>query len=155
MVDIARTYHYGIRVPNLEEAMAEYSSGLGVTWAAVQERDQQVWTPSTGVIKVPLRFTYSCEGPVHLELLEGAPGSVWDGRDHPGIHHTGVWVGNVAEETAALVAKGWKLVAAANAPEAGFGAFTYVQPPSGLIVELVWDAIEPMFQRWWAGGSLG
>jgi hypothetical protein len=39
-------------------------------------------------------------------------------------------------------------------PERNYGAFTYVQPPSGLIVELVWSAIEPMFARWFAGGPL-
>lgn len=149
-----RSYHIGVRVPNLEVAMAEMGTDLGLTWCSVQEREQQVWTPSTGAITVPLRFTYSAEGPQHLELLEGAAGSIWDGRDQPGIHHTGVWVDDVAAETSALLAKGWTLAAAGRSPEDGFGAFTYVVPPSGLIVELVWSAIAPMFDRWFAGGAL-
>ena len=32
--------------------------------------------------------------------------------------------------------------------------FTYVQPPSGLLVELVSTAVQPMFERWFAGGPL-
>ena len=134
--------------------MAEMGADLGLTWCSVQERQQDVWTPTTGAVKVPLRFTYSAEGPQHLELLEGAPGTIWDGRKQPGIHHTGVWVDDVAAETNALLAKGWTLAAAGRSPEDGFGAFTYVVPPSGLIVELVWSAISPMFDRWFAGGAL-
>jgi hypothetical protein len=47
------------------------------------------------------------------------------------------------------------LAMAQASPDKGYGAFTYVQPPSGLIVELVWSAIKPMFDRWFAGGPLG
>ena len=154
MIDHTRTYHLGVRVPDIDAAMAEMGAALGLTWCSVQERQQSVWTPQDGTQTVPLRFTYSAQGPQHVELLEGAPGSIWDGRTAPGAHHSGVWVDDVAAETSRLVGLGWTLVAAQSPPEAGYGAFTYVAPPSGLIVELVWSAIEPMFQRWWAGGAL-
>jgi Glyoxalase/Bleomycin resistance protein/Dioxygenase superfamily len=154
MVDFTRAYHIGVRVPSVDVAMAEMGESLGLTWCEVQSREQNVWTPSTGSIKVPLTFTYSAEGPQHVELLEGGPGTIWDGRVVPGIHHTGVWVDDVAKETNALVAKGWTLAAAGKAPKDGYGSFTYVVPPSGLIVELVSDAIRPMFERWFAGGPL-
>lgn len=155
MIDFQRMYHQGIRVPNLETAMVELGPQLGVTWCSVQEREQNVWLPDEGVVSIPLKFTYSSEGPQHLELLEGAPGSIWDGREHPGLHHVGLWSDDVAGETKALVDAGWRLLMAQAEPAKGFGAFTYVQPPSGLIVELVWSAIKPMFEGWFAGGSLG
>ncbi len=155
MIDFQRMYHQGIRVPNLEAAMAELGGQLGVTWCSVQEREQTVWLPDEGTVKIPLKFTYSAQGPQHLELLEGAPGSIWDGRSHPGLHHVGLWSDDVAGETKFLVDAGWKLLMAQAEPAKGFGAFTYVQPPSGLIVELVWSAIKPMFEGWFAGGSLG
>jgi catechol 2,3-dioxygenase-like lactoylglutathione lyase family enzyme len=155
MIDYRRAYHLGVRVPDLSAAMSEMGESLGVTWCSVQEGEQSVWTPETGLQTVALKFTYSAEGPNHLELLEGAPGTIWDGREDPGAHHTGIWVDDVAASTSELVAKGWKVVAAQRAPEDGYGVFTYVEPPSGLIVELVWSAIEPMFQRWFDGGKLG
>ena len=31
---------------------------------------------------------------------------------------------------------------------------TYVQAPSGYILELVSTVVQPMFERWWAGGDL-
>jgi hypothetical protein len=156
MLDYARCYHQGIRVPNLEQAMAELGPGLAITWCEPQEREQAVWLPDQGHTSIPLRFTYSSEGPQHVELLEGAPGSIWDGRESPGLHHVGIWSDDVGGETQALVDAGWTLRIAQQAPEDGYGVFTYVQPPgSQMLVELVWSAVKPMFDRWFAGGPLG
>jgi len=155
MIDFSRTYHVGTRVPDIERAMDEMGTTLGLTWCSLQVREQTVWLPETGVETIPLKFTYSSEGPLHVELLEGAVGSIWDGRASPGAHHLGIWSDDVRGETEALIEAGWKLLMAQAPPENGYGAFTYVQPPSGLIVELVWSAISPMFEKWFAGGPLG
>ena len=154
MIDYSRCYHHGVRVADLQAAMSEIGSALGITWCEPQEREQAVWLPDVGTTTVPLLFTYSAEGPQHVELLQGAPGSIWDGREQPGLHHIGVWSDDVAGETQALIDHGWTLRLGQTSPEKGYGAFTYVQPPSGLIVELVTSAIKPMFDRWFAGGPL-
>ena len=154
-VDYGRCYHQGVRVPDLDAAMAELGPALGITWCEPQSRDQRVWLPDGGAMTLPLRFVYSAEGPQHVELLEGPAGSIWDGREQPGLHHVGVWSDDVAGETARLVEAGWALRLAQQPPEDGYGAFTYVQPQSGLLVELVWSGLEPMFARWFAGGKLG
>lgn len=153
-IDYGRCYHQGVRVPDLDAAMAELGPALGVEWCTPQEREQAVWLPETGPASIPLRFTYSAGEAQHIELLEGAPGSIWDGREQPGIHHVGLWSDDVRGETEQLLSAGWTLKLAQQAPDDGYGAFTYVQPPSGLLVELVWSAIEPMFSRWFAGGDL-
>lgn len=154
-VDYSRCYHQGIRVADLDAAMDELGGALGITWCSPQTTEQRVWLPGEGTVTLPLRFTYSAEGPQHVELLEGPAGSIWDGRERPGLHHVGVWCDDVAGETQALLDAGWTLQLAQAPPEKGYGVFTYVQPPSGLLVELVWSAIEPMFARWFAGGPLG
>jgi catechol 2,3-dioxygenase-like lactoylglutathione lyase family enzyme len=155
VVDYSRCYHQGVRVPDLDAAMAELGRALGVTWCEPQQREQAVWLPGEGAATLPLRFTYSAEGPQRVELLQGPVGSIWDGREHPGVHHVGLWCDDVAAGTEALLAAGWTLRLAQLDPADGYGAFTYVQPPSGLLVELVWSAIQPMFERWFAGGPLG
>ncbi len=156
MIDYQRIYHLGVRVADVDAAMDEIGEHLGVTWASVQHNPaQRVWTPEHGLQEVPLTFVYSCEGPQHIELLDGPPGTVWDGRNQPGAHHIGVWVDDVAAETERCLAAGWTLAAAGAAPDDGYGVFTYVVPPTGLIVELVWSAVQPRFDAWWAGGSLG
>jgi catechol 2,3-dioxygenase-like lactoylglutathione lyase family enzyme len=155
IVDYQRAYHQGIRVPNINQAMEELGSSLGVEWCDVQERDQGCWLPGVGSTSLPLKFTYSRGGPQHIELLQGPVGSIWDGSVNSGLHHMGLWSDDVAGETDALVAAGWKLLIAQRPPDDGYGVFTYVQPPSGLLVELVSSAAKPRFEQWWAGGSLG
>ena len=145
-------YHVGVRVPDLEAAMAGLGPALGITWAQVVQRDQPVWTPDDGAYTIPLRFTYSCEGPQHIELLQGAPGSLWDGADLPGVHHMGVWVDDVAAETERLIGAGWTLEMAQRAPDEGYGVMTYVRSPGGFRLEPVSVAVRPRFERWWAGG---
>lgn len=153
MIDYQRLFHTGVRVPDMDAAMAELGPALNVTWAEFREVDEmKVWTPESGVQTVPLRYVYSCEGPQHIELLESAPGSPWHCGDSPGVHHVGVWVDDVAREVAAAVDQGWTVAVAGAAPEDGCGNFAYIQPPNGMLVELVNDAVRPMFEDWWAAG---
>jgi len=154
MIDYQRIFHTGIRVPDLDAAMAELGENLSVTWAESREVEAMpVWTPADGLTSVPLRYVYSCEGPQHIELLESAPGSPWHCGDNPGVHHIGVWVSDVAAEVQTVLSKGWTVALAGAAPDDGFGSFAYVQPPNGMLVEVVNDAILPMFEEWWAAGS--
>ncbi len=57
-----------------------------------------------------------------VELLQGPPGSVWDGADLPGVHPHGIWTDDVAAETARLIAAGWTLELAGRSPEEGYGS---------------------------------
>jgi catechol 2,3-dioxygenase-like lactoylglutathione lyase family enzyme len=152
MIDYQHLFHVGVRVPDLQAAMAELGDSLGVTWAEARDKlDQSLWTPEHGLQQLPLKFTYSAQGPQHIELLEGPAGSFWDGRVAPGAHHVGVWVDSVVDETDRLIATGWTIVGAQRDPDAGkgYGAFSYLRPPSGLIVELVDRAVQPHFEQWW------
>jgi lactoylglutathione lyase len=147
-------FHVGVRVVDLEQSMEDLGASLGLEWARLQERDQRLWTPEGGAITTPLRFTYSIEGPLHVELLQGRPGSIWDAGLGVGLHHTGVWSEDVKGDTDGLLGSGWTMVGAQRPPEDGYGTMTYVQAPTGFVLELVDVAVRPMFERWWAGGDL-
>lgn len=149
----SRLFHIGARVADIEAAMADMGAGLGLRWAGVMEREQPVWTPDGGARTVPLRFTYSCEGPQHVELLQSPPGSPWHGADTPGIHHVGYWATSVADEVERLTAGGWTLELAAVAPEDGYGSMAYLRSPSGLLVEPVDERVRERMERWWAGNA--
>ena len=72
-------FHFGFLVADLSRAMRDWDSLQEVSWAEPAEvPSQQVWTPAEGQLSVPLRFVYSIEGPVHIELVEGPSGSIWD-----------------------------------------------------------------------------
>jgi catechol 2,3-dioxygenase-like lactoylglutathione lyase family enzyme len=156
MIDYNNLFHVGIRVPNLDEAMDELGASMGVTWAAKRENPAQtLWSSEHGLQELHLKFVYSAEGPQHIELLEGPPDTFWDGRGCTGAHHVGLWTDDVSTETATLVDRGWRLLGAQRDPSDGngYGVFSYVQPPTGLIVELVDRAVLPHFEQWWAGGD--
>jgi Glyoxalase/Bleomycin resistance protein/Dioxygenase superfamily len=154
MYDMSRLFHIGIRVADLDLAMDQIGSTMGVTWASVQSHARSAWVPGVGQIDIPCRLTYSVEGPVHYELLEGPPGSIWDGTVTPGPHHYGVWSDDVKGDTERLLVQGWTLELAALSPEEGYGRLTYVRSPSGFLLEPVSIVAKPRFERWWAGGSL-
>ena len=63
-----------------------------------------------------------------------------------------MWADDVQAETDRLVSLGWTLIGAQQDPAggAGVGMFTYLRPPSGLIVELVDSAVQPFFDQWWS-----
>ena len=154
MFDFKEIFHIGIRVPNIDTAMEEMGDSLNLTWAELVENPSQVlWTPDNGQQSIPLKFVYSCEGDQHLELLEGQPGSFWDGNQNPGVHHFGVWVDDVKTETERLMGLKWELLGAARSPDKGFGNMSYLAPSNGTILELVASSNKPRFERWWAGGS--
>jgi lactoylglutathione lyase len=153
VIDYQQLFHVGVRVPDIDAAMAEIGAGTGVTWAERRENPaQSLWTPEHGLQQLHLKYTYSAEGPQHIELLEGPEGSFWDGRQNAGAHHLGIWVDSVIDETDQLISMGWRIVGAQRDPNAGegYGAFSYLQPPSGLIIELVDRAVRPFFEQWWA-----
>lgn len=147
-------FHVGMCVPALEPAMAEIGLALGITWAPLVERQQRVWTPSRGPETTRLRFTYSCEGPQHVELLQGEPGSVWDGHALAGLDHQGVWVQDVAAEAERLVDAGWRLELAQLPPDEGYGSMAYLRSPVGFLLEVVTARARPRFERWWSGEPL-
>ncbi len=152
MIDYQDQFHIGIRVADIDAAMDELGAGLNVTWAEARDvAEQALWTPEAGLQHHHLRFTYSAEGPQHLELLQGPAGSFWDGSVAPGAHHIGIWVDDVAAETTTLVDAGWTLLGAQRDPGdgGGYGVFSYIQPPTGLIVELVDRKVEASFEQWW------
>jgi hypothetical protein len=153
-VNFSDFFHVGIRVADIHQAMDEIGSQMGVTWASLQDRQMSVWMPGQGMVALQLLMTYSCEGPIHLELLQGPPGSIWDGNDAPGAHHFGMWSDDVRGDTEAALAEGWTLELAAAPPEEGYGRFTYVRSPTGLLVEPVSSAAKQRFAAWWAGGAL-
>lgn len=149
-------FHIGMLVTDIDRAMREHGAAMGITWARVQHSDaRSIWTPEAGLGTAALTFTYSCEGPQHVELLQGGIGSIWDGANRNGLHHIGVWTDDVHRDVDRFVAEGWRLSAAARTPEEGFGAFAYMTSPDGLIVELVSSAARSRFDAWFAGGSLG
>lgn len=156
-IDLQRQFHSGQLVRDLPTAMDYYSRALGLTFATPFTFEAlPLWMPERGLHHLRLSVTYSTQGPQHLEIQVGEPGSFYDPELTDGAH-IGIWVDDLVAEVQGLIAQGWALTAAGAAPEDGFGAFAYLVPPGGgPMVELVSIELQPVFDRWWAGeGTLG
>ena len=153
MIDYQGIYHVGVLTPDLDKAMNELGTAHGVEWCTVQDRVMAVRTPD-GDHEWAIRFTYSTEGPQHIELLEAEAGSYWDATGRAGLHHVGLWIDDLAAGMDHLTAQGWATEASGIGPSGELMTFAYLRPPSGLLVELVDVRARPRFEQWWAGGDL-
>jgi catechol 2,3-dioxygenase-like lactoylglutathione lyase family enzyme len=152
---VGEVYHVGLRVPDIHAAKEELSASLGLHWAPAQHFDMKPWVPGEGYKELELHLTESVEGPVHVELSQGTPGSIWDHNLGVGLHHFGVWVEDVGETVTTLIGQGWTVEMAALAPEEGYGHFAYVRSPSGIVFEPVSADSKEKHERWWSGGRYG
>jgi len=156
-LDWGEVFHVGIRVADLEVSQRELTKTLGVGWTTPAHIPMKVWAPGEGYRDCELTISFSVEGPVHIELLHGSPGSYWDTAiGGAGLHHIGVWVDDVARVNQELVSQGFAVELAGESPEQGYGAFTYVRSPGGVLFEPESGrhGAKERFERWYAGGSL-
>jgi hypothetical protein len=94
---------------------------------------------AAGRAVVELRVAFTLAGPMHVELLQAVPGTVWELRERAYLHHTGYWV--AADRLASL---SHQLDAAGMAREAGRWddsgepvGWAYHSWPTGGRIELV------------------
>jgi hypothetical protein len=131
-------YHVGYVVPDIAAATAQFSDAIGARWVDhvvharyLDENDQRVDTE--------LHTAYSLEGPMHVELIEAAPGTIWDLGTGAAIHHVGLWTDDVSAEAQRLVDSGMPVIAGGldNDDPGVPGFFSYHRNPQGGNVELV------------------
>lgn len=149
MISFDRIFHTGVLVPDIDAATAASAEATGARWCAIRDVDQPMWIPGSPPTRVPIRVTFSRPGPHRIELIEGPPGSLWDGHARPGVHHVALWVDELVPATDAMEAGGWELVGAHKTREAGYGVATYLRAAGLEIVELVDTKIQPVLESWW------
>ena len=156
-LDWGEVFHRGIRVADLAAAQRELTESIGVSWTKPATIPMKAWAPGAGYQSYDLTISFTVEGPVHIELLYGSPGSYWDTSiGGAGLHHIGVWVDDVAGVNKELVGKGFTVELAGQSPEEGYGGFSYVRSPGGVLFEPEsgLHGSKERFERWYAGGSL-
>jgi hypothetical protein len=128
-------FQVGFVVPDLESAMEEIGTSLGVEMVAPQERDVGVGT---------LRISFAKTPPPYIELIQGPPGSVWDGTGGSRIHHLGYWSADMDEDGAQLEAGGMPLEL-----DLGYARYHRSASNEGVRIELIALAHRAtFFTRW-------
>lgn len=150
--DITSPFHVGYIVADIDEAMQRLSAAAGVTWHPPQVFALDIVVDGDRQ-QFETRFTYSVEGPVQLEVAEGPAGTLWDADVHGGPNHNGYWTDDLVGDIDRLVAGGGTLVFA-GAGESGPEGFAMVDV-AGSRIELIDQAMQPMFENWYRTGTFG
>ena len=152
MVDLTAPFHMGVAVSNITEAMEFYSAGTGLTWHSPQSLDVDHLVEGK-VVRTSVRFTYSVEGPVQVELVEGPIGSFWDPGIDAGTYHMGYWTEDLQGDLDMLTRAGWTIRFTGVGPDGGPAGFGYLIAPDRQQIELVDVVVKAAFDNWYAGGD--
>lgn len=141
----ADLYHVGVVVGDLDAAAARLTTVGGYRWTRPLEYTVPIVT-ATGELDVPFRITFSV-APVHLELIQEVPGTLWSAVPGRGTHHLGYWVDDVESASEALTEAGFAFEAGPRADQPP--TFAYHLDRAGTRIEIVNRAL---FGDW--GGFL-
>lgn len=152
--DLTSPFHVGFIVADVDAAMRQLSDATGISWHPPQVFSLDI-TMGEERVGFDVRFTFSVEGPVQIEVSEGPAGTLWDADLYSGPNHNGYWTGDLAGDIDELTAGGFDLVYAGAGDGPGPQGFAMLQAPSGARVELIDEAMRPMFETWYATGTFG
>ena len=142
----ADQYHVGLVVEDLDGTLEELGRLPGHEWGPEVDVEQPVRLPD-GDATVRFRFRYSCTEP-RIEVVEARPGTVWV-PSGAGVHHLGFWSDDVDADGSALDAAGYAFEAAGIGEDGG-SPWSFHRHPSGLRIELVSRAMEPLMSALWS-----
>ena len=148
-----RFFKAGIVVTDLEAAMAELGGQLGVEWTPVQAVPLNVRT-ADGLEEIELRVVVSRSGPTYLELIEALPSGYYAAPSGSYLHHVGMWVDDLAAESARLDGEGWRREAAGEHEGTAPVAFAFHASPWGLRLELADKGNLAAWEAWTSGQGL-
>jgi hypothetical protein len=139
-------YHIGLVVPDVREAMEQYSTAFGFTWARIHESMQEVIADGERR-RAEIAVTYSMQGPPYLELVQERRGSIW-GEDGFALSHVGFWAADLGAGKRALDETG--LVARVHdaGPDGRPARFSYHPFAGGLWIELVHTSFKSELADW-------
>jgi hypothetical protein len=150
-----KLYHTGLIVDDLDEAMSTFGEALGLHWAPTRTARTPMRCPE-GIVGREVRFTYSLEGPHHMELLEQVDPtpylSMTGGRY---VHHLGYYTRNLVESARWLDEQGFIMELSGVDEAGGIGRATFHRHPvlPGFWFELVSGEIADEIGQWMADAA--
>lgn len=129
-------FHFGVVTDDLAASMRQLSESLGVTWTE---------PGSSGLLfhsvdGRPQPQPVSCisrEGPIHMDLIQGQPGTIWAAPHGPRLHHFAYWTSDLAGDIERLAADGWRLELTSPDAAGHPTVFAYLVGADGFRIELI------------------
>jgi hypothetical protein len=138
-------FHLGIVTGDLVASMTQLSQFLGVSWTEPGSGGGLFRGPDGRPQPQPLSCI-SREGPLHMDLIQGEPGTIWAAPDGPRLHHLAYWTDDLDGDVERLTASGWRIELASPAAD-GRPGFAYLVRDDGFRVELIDAAGKDAYAR--------
>lgn len=129
-------FHAGIVTADMDGTMAALAETFQLTWVPLGRPDV-VHHTAKGPVRPSPRVSYSRQGPPYWEILETAPGTVYDLHAGTHLHHVGYWTDDFSEDLSAAQREGWSVEAVMKDASGNEITFAYLTRPGQLRVELV------------------
>jgi hypothetical protein len=122
-------FHVGYVVPDLEAAMAELTTAMGVPWQEVRDRS----SPYDDRLRWRMAYT---SGPLPwIELVEGQTGTPWHSPRGPMLHHVGAFTYDLDAGIRRFEAAGGRIEVDGRGISGRWAYFRI--PASGALIELI------------------
>lgn len=131
-------FHIGITTDDIGASMHELAGALGVSWTTPTATPGLFHTVD-GVPQPRPKSCISREGSIHIDLIEGKPGTVWESTG-PRLHHFAFWTDDLEGDVACLEKQGWLLEMTRPDADGRPTLFAYLIRDDGFRIELI-DAI--------------
>ena|SRR5436190_21726461 len=131
-------FHIGITTDDITTSMRDLAAGLGVSWTEPTQPDGLLHTVDGRELHRPLSCI-SKEGPIHIDLIQGEPGTVWE-TTGPRLHHFAYWTNDLRGDITRLTEDGWRLEMTMPDGDGQPTVFAYMVSDSGFRLELIDDA---------------
>jgi catechol 2,3-dioxygenase-like lactoylglutathione lyase family enzyme len=128
-------FHIGITTDDLATSMDLLAGVLGVSWTEPSAGQGLLHT----VDGVPQPRPTSCvsrEGPVHVDLIQGKPGTIWEATGQR-VHHFAYWTDDLPGDVKRLSEEGWRLEMTRCDEQGRPSQFAYLIRADGFRLELL------------------
>ena len=136
-------YHTGIVVPDLDAAIARFSTLGGYEWINPLSYTLPFRT-ATERRELTSTIVYSVQAP-HIELVQEVPGTPWTAAPGNAVHHLGYFTDDLLESARLLEGNGFTFEMTADMPDSELALFAYYVDASGTRIEIVDRALFPDF----------
>jgi Glyoxalase/Bleomycin resistance protein/Dioxygenase superfamily len=132
-------FHIGITTNDLAASMEQLATSLGISWTTPGSGGGLFHSVDGRPQPQPVS-SISREGPIHFDLIQGEPGTIWEATGGPRLHHFAYWTDDLIGDIERLAKDGWRLELTKPGADGKPTIFAYLIRADGFRLELIDEA---------------
>jgi hypothetical protein len=131
-------FHVGLASPDPYSTMALLQAVFPISFVPVPASPNPTrhYDPAGRLLPSP-RAWHGGTAPLHVEVISGAQGSIYEPDRGPHLHHVAHWSDDVAGDVITLEHEGWQLETSSRDEDGRPARFAYLSRPGSTWIELV------------------